>query len=372
MKPLDKKASAVTQAHDFWFDNIKGILMITVVVGHMIAQIRAKSPDFDILYNLINTFHMGTFLVLTGYLSKRRIEQKDYLSIFNKNVIPYITAQLFLYFTAVILPEGLRAANSSYFNRSYFSFLLPVFQLWFLVAITLYAVFSALVQPKKHPLLFMAGAIAATILCGYSQQINVLKLTKVISFYPFFLLGYLFPGDWMTTLRNRWQYAIAAIPIWIGYIFFISHAEWTVGLNQVFGLSTGYADCKPLYMGIPAEMGRLLFVVGVSIIAFAFFALCPRRQCIFSKLGKNSMYIYVLHSLFAVASRCLHYAYGFINYFDTWYLKLLYLAISILIAFFLGSNLVKKLFKPILEPNIKIENLIGSLYDRYLENKDNK
>lgn len=62
---------------DSWFDNIKGFLMICVVVGHFVGVYITRYPTFNFLYNFIYTFHMPAFAVVSGYFMKRRVEQKD-------------------------------------------------------------------------------------------------------------------------------------------------------------------------------------------------------------------------------------------------------------------------------------------------------
>ncbi len=357
----------VTRQRDYWFDNIKGVLMILVVIGHMIASFYTSSDAMKYIYDFINTMHMGAFLILSGYMSKGRINRKDYISVINKNIIPYITAQLFLYYTAVIIPDGLKAANSTYFDRSEFSFFLPVFQLWYLMAIIIFVLVTMKIKPSRHPILFMAGAIGMTLLCGCVQQINVFKLTKVISYYPFYLLGYLLPKDFMLTLRNKKPIIIGSVAIFLGYAYFMSRQDWITGIRNVYGLSSNYQKVGELAFGLHPVFGRLFMVLVVPIIAFAFFTLIPRSKCLFSKLGQNSMYIFVLHSLPVVAFRCLNYEYKILGYFNSPLRKALVLVFCVVITFILGSDLIRKLFRPILEPNFDIVSVVGSLYDKYKE-----
>ncbi|MBQ2939816.1 MAG: acyltransferase family protein [Clostridia bacterium] len=356
--------------HDYWIDNIKGILMITVVVGHLLAQPSALFPSYRFLYDLINTFHMGTFMILTGYLSKRRVDQQDYLSVVNKNVVPFITSQILLYCFVSVWHSGFSAANATYFDSRTFSFFIPIYQLWYLFAIILYVPITAALKPQRHPLLFLGGALLLSLACGYFKQVTIFSLTKIASYYIFFLLGYFLPKNWLQYIRNKWWVCIPAVLVWVGYIFFISHEEWCVSFPKMFGLSQSYAAVGPMAFGVPAVVGRGLFLLGVPIIALAFYALCPRKKSIFTKLGQNSMYIYVLHALFIVAIRCINQKTQFCADLNTWWLKLAYILGGVAIAFLLSTDWIKKLFKPILEPNFDITNLIGSLYEKYLAKKN--
>lgn len=354
-------ADCMPVQHDYWLDNIKGILMILVVIGHMTAQLARYSTFINNLYVLITSFHMGSFLILSGYMSKRRIDQKDYISVINKNILPYLAAQLLLYFTAVILPEGLKAANSTYFDRSSFSFFIPIYQLWYLMAIIIAMIISIKLQPKRHPLLYMGIAVAVSLSCGYLVQVNILRLTKCLSFYPFFLLGYLLPSSFFKKLREKWYALACGVIIFGGYCYFMAHGQWAAGLNKIYGFSQPYAKCDPQFLGLPPVLGRLVFLITVPLIAFAFYTLCPRKKCLFSKLGQNSLFIFVLHSLIVVPIRCLHYDYKIFSYFTTRWTKLGYLLFCVAVTFILGSNTIKKWFSPILAANADIRKIIRYL-----------
>lgn len=351
---------------DLWLDNIKGILMIAVVLGHLLATPSEHSPLLRFLYKLINTFHMGTFMILTGYMSKRRVDQKDYLCVINKNVVPYIAAQLLMYVYTAVWETGFSAANSSFFSSQYFSFFIPIYQLWYLFAIIVYIPVSAALQPGKRPWLFLLGALILSLACGYFKQVTVFSLTKIASFYVFFLIGYLLPQGVMTVIREkRWLMLIAAA-IWAGFAFFMAHPAWRVGLSKTFGLASTYAAVGEMAGGVPAVVGRLLYLLAVPVIALAFYALCPRGKTLFTKLGQRSMYIYVLHALVVVAVRCLKIG----DLLTTWWAKALYLAGAVTVAFLLATDPVKKLFRPVLEPNFDLAKAVHSLCEQYRNKKN--
>ncbi len=358
--------------HDFWIDNIKGILMITVVVGHLLAQPRELYPSYRFLYDLINTFHMGTFMILTGYLSKRRVDQKDLLSVVNKNIAPYIVAQILLYCFAAVWHSGFSAANATYFDARTFSFFIPIYQLWYLFAIILYVPITAMLKPQKRPLLFLGGALLLSLACGYFNQVTIFSLTKIASYYIFFLIGYFLPKNLWQFIRNKWWVCLFAALVWAAYIFFIYHEEWCVGFPKMYGLSQSYAAVGPMAGDVPAVVGRALFLLIVPIIALAFFSLCPRKKSVFSKLGKNSMYIYVLHALFIVAVRCINKETQFCRELDTWWLKLAYILGGVAIAFLLSTDIVKKVFRPLLEPDFDIVRVIGSLNEKFRQRTEDK
>ena len=58
-----------------WADALKGILIILVVLGHSIGASMTKLGNSfadDYLWNLIYSFHMPTFIAISGFLALRK------------------------------------------------------------------------------------------------------------------------------------------------------------------------------------------------------------------------------------------------------------------------------------------------------------
>lgn len=55
---------------DYYFDNLKFILIIFVVVGYTIEPLIQTSSKLKILYSFIYAFHMPLFILVSGYFSK--------------------------------------------------------------------------------------------------------------------------------------------------------------------------------------------------------------------------------------------------------------------------------------------------------------
>lgn len=362
-----------SRERDYWYDNIKGVLMIMVVVGHMLGNMRAAYPSMRFVYDFINMFHMVAFMIVSGYLSKRRIDQKDYISVIDKNIIPYLPAQTLIFLFAALLPHGLWAASAtSFFSKYDFDFFVPIYQLWYLGAIIIYVLICARVQPKRHPVLFMIGAILAALACGYLRQVAVFKFSKIVSHFPFFLLGYLLPDKAMGVVRNKRWLCIPALAVFAVFIWFVSNGEWCRGINELYALSDTYETFGKIYPEFSALLARFLFLTLAPLVAFAFFALMPRKKNLLSKLGQHSMAIYVLHAFIIIFLRCADKKYGLVEHIDTWWLQLLWILIGVGITFLLATDWVSKVFRPILQPNVSIVTMVGKLSERYQQQKAEK
>lgn len=100
---------------------------------------------------------------------------------------------------------------------------------------------------------------------------------------------------------------------------------------------------------------------------------CVPASSVFSlNLARTAGYIFVLHNLVVVPLRCLQYKYNYISLIHTKGQKQMFLLLCIVITFVLGCDWIKKLTKPILEPDIDIVKVIGTLNERYLKKKNNQ
>ncbi|MGT2357153.1 acyltransferase family protein [Staphylococcus aureus] len=55
---------------DYFFDNARAILILLVVFGHMLQPYTSGDKYLSALYLVIYSFHMPTFLFISGYFAK--------------------------------------------------------------------------------------------------------------------------------------------------------------------------------------------------------------------------------------------------------------------------------------------------------------
>lgn len=59
---------------DYFFDNAKFLLIMLVVLAHGISQLKSYSRIATMLWYIINTFHMPTFIFISGYFAKSYVK----------------------------------------------------------------------------------------------------------------------------------------------------------------------------------------------------------------------------------------------------------------------------------------------------------
>jgi fucose 4-O-acetylase-like acetyltransferase len=150
---------------DFQIDNIKFLLIFLVVFGHLLELF--VSSKGTLLYLLIYSFHMPAFVFLTGYYA--RFEPKK---IVLKLIVPYIIFQ--------VLYVLLQRKQAAVYH--------PLLDTVVSVCSDNLEAASAFMRKKLKLSLIIAVIIA--LLAGFDDTIGYyLSLSRIIVFFPFFLLG---------------------------------------------------------------------------------------------------------------------------------------------------------------------------------------
>lgn len=76
----------INKDRDYFFDNARAILIFLVVLGHMIQPYTSESKYILALYLVIYSFHMPTFLFISGYFAKH-LDKPNYLENVAKNCL---------------------------------------------------------------------------------------------------------------------------------------------------------------------------------------------------------------------------------------------------------------------------------------------
>lgn len=348
--------NGVVKQRDSWFDNAKGILMIAVVIGHLIASVVNKFDTFAFLSNVIYFFHMPAFAIISGYFLKRRVDTKDYASVVNKTIIPYCFAQVLVYLFAIILPDGVKALSAErLYESGVFSFLFPLYHLWYFFGVVIAFLFLIIVKAKEHPVRALVISFIISLASGAIPTVEFLKLTKVLAFLPFFVLGYVLPSEVMRNVKRR-KFNAPALIFVIGVVI----CFWLLrenSLTGIFGMTWRYERYKFGISFLEAILVRAGFIVASAVFSFAFLNLCPKKRCIFTRLGQRSVYIYILHVIIVAIIRHLNYEYEILLELDSPINKIIFLAFGVGVCYLLVTKPVVNVFKRIFEPDFDIRKI---------------
>lgn len=176
-----------------WIDIVKGILMLTVILGHALqAVLQARGLTFDdnTLRNVIYSFHMPAFMAMSGYVVYRPT------SLNGTRILPLLQRrfkQLIIPFLIWSVPLYLVSTNVNsigeyiiYPNKGY----------WFLWALFFIIVIFNAVKTLSfklnvsHGLCLLLTAITLIIIQLILPNAKILGYEYIAYYFIFYLIGY--------------------------------------------------------------------------------------------------------------------------------------------------------------------------------------
>lgn len=336
---------------DYYFDNAKFILIFLVVFGHLLRSYIEDYEKILTLYNVIYTFHMPAFIVISGYFAKG-IYKSGYIGkIAKKLIIPYMLFQLIYSIFYYFLYQK-KALHVDPFD--------PHWALWFLLSLfcwNLLLLFFA----KYKANVSITVALLIGLFIGYIDWINnYLSLSRTFVFLPLFLLGYYLRKEHFYSLIKPHVKILAFLIctiVFFGFYFNPSiNYEWLLG-------SKPYSELD--VYSFSAVLTRLGFYILSLIMVFSFFSFVPKGQYFFTRLGKNTLYVYLLHGFFVRIFRISDMQ----NYFTEPERFLMLAGISLVLTLILSSHFITSFTQPIIEfKTAKLKGInirIRAMFDYY-------
>ncbi|MED4203987.1 acyltransferase family protein [Neobacillus mesonae] len=319
-----------------YFDNAKFILIFLVVFGHVISPLKEKDGLLFTLYTFIYLFHMPAFIFISGYFSKG-FGKKGYIQkTVKKILLPYVIFQLlysvYYYF-------------SGKEETFHFDLFQPHWTMWFLLSLFCWNCMLYLFARLNWK--GVALSIVLGVGIGYIDQIgSFLSLSRTFVFFPYFLIGFLLNREQLNgIIKSSWSLPIGIIVIAATFLYFSfgfpeEAVPWLLGDRSYSAMGVeNIAD--GLYRG--AQYFITILVV------FGFLTIIPSIHLKLTEIGERTLYIYLFHGFIIKSATALIPNKG-LTMISNHYLILA--CFSLVVCVFLGSYLVKKYTKPIVEPNL--------------------
>ncbi len=269
------------------FDNIKAILIFLVVFGHVLSNLGAHGDNY-VFYQIIFTFHMPAFLFVSGYFMKYN-PKKVFAKLF----------PLYVMFQTIQTVERLVIvwAQGDRWQNVRIDLFTPRWTLWYLVVLMMYQLLIPLIdtKSKKHQLGFLLLAACLGLAIGVTEDTdNFMALSRAITFFPFFLVGYYERKNHYMISYGKNSYPVIAkvVSAVIGGAMILS-----------FYLNTRHIDSKD-FLGSEDYADVNAFLMRIVGWCMAFFWIMilliwvpERRIPCLSRIGQNTMSVYLLHAV---------------------------------------------------------------------------
>ena len=340
--PAPAASAPTTKTRVPLWDNARFIAVTLVVIGHSIQRMTGASDGAYTIYLLIYSFHMPAFAVISGYFSKSGAPGPSQLKrVLTDILLPYFIMES-IWSVVQFLVEGRQDFNPTK----------PSWTLWFLLALAIFRLVLPYLALIRFPL---AWAVLLSIGIGYMSNVDsTFALSRTFGILPFFVLGWKLK-QW--GLIDRWNEAsaraslsvrgcaIVVLGAWLAVIIPNADDFRRMSLQHWFFFDDSYAamDANPWWAGA----ARLGVIVLATVLIAAFLVLVPRVNTPVTSWGQATMYIYLLHTFVLYPIR----ESGILQGADPPALLLpgmILAAIAISLA--LGTPIVRRVFRPLIEP----------------------
>ncbi|MFK4899225.1 acyltransferase family protein [Lactococcus petauri] len=274
---------------NFLIDNAKGILIFLVVLGHSLELIRNDTDIGKMVYIFIYQFHMPVFIYFSGYVSKN--VEKGRKNAVKNFLVPFLV--LNIVWSVFRLLSVFFVGNATLSGGLLYSLLTPAWTLWYVLALFIWKILLPdLSKIKKIMLWSLIMGIGAGL---FTEFRDYLSLSRIIKFTPFFMLGFFSHGQTMIPkIKQVKLISLGIILFTLLYSLFFFYAGLPVELL--------WWDRSYIAAGITEPMMGLGLSIGSYIIGFlwifVFQSLVSSKKSVLSKIGKNTLSVYFLHTYF--------------------------------------------------------------------------
>lgn len=321
---------------NIWLDNVKGFLIICVVVGHFLESgIDYSSDTSKALFLFIYSFHMPLFIFTNGLLCEHAIADKE---LFYKKLITF--AGLFLLLKLLIFP--FQKLNNPDLQ---FSLVETDGVPWYLFAMCVfYACAYALRKIEKRKIL--AVSILLSLFAGYDNGIgDVFVLSRCLVFFPWFVLGWMCKVDKLEEMLHK---PIMQILSPVVLVFFLLLCRIQIDSFYIFRrFFTGRSSYDTL-LDNDGEMGiffRLVAYMITFVVSVCVLSILPKCKFLhLDYLGKESLQIYFFHRpvlFFLEYAKTYPFLYRHCNSFTNY----LWLGIALVLVIILAQPIFEKPFR---------------------------
>lgn len=322
---------------NYYFDNLKLFLITLVVIGHVIEPLISNYPKAKLLYSFIYAFHIPLFAFVSGFFSKNNNEyKKNIIYKINTLLIPYIIFQLLYSLFSIYV---LKVQNLS------ITFVYPYWITWYLLALFLWNIFLPYFSRSRFSIII---AIVISLIASLDNNIGYyLSLSRAITFFPYFLIGYFFKREYINILKHYISKPVSLLILLISMIS-VNFITYKIDYRWFYG-SFSYAQLNNTALsGLIIRM--FTYVLAVFIFTFVM-VLIPTSKLFFTHLGSRTMAVYLFHG-FIVKLFVKYDIFNILVRDNEFISEALILSLSLIIVIILSSKIISIITKIMVTPKL--------------------
>jgi fucose 4-O-acetylase-like acetyltransferase len=272
-----KKSITADKSRDYLIDNIRAVLIMLVVWGHLLTSMIEEYSSLRSIYIFIFFFHMPAMVFISGYFSKNldKIRSNAFVTI----LVPYLILNIISYLYKILIIRE---------DFYVFRFFRPSWGLWYMLTLFLWKFFLKDLLRLRFvlPLSFIFALVS-----GFSREFSeYMALGRTVCFLPFFLLGYYCKTEHIKKIRRLPRIISMTILILVGVAStYLASQPW-FKVESLF-LRRFYPDEAQL----EAMLLRAMIYVAAIAMIIAVTNLMTAKKNFLSYVGSSTLTVYVLH-----------------------------------------------------------------------------
>ncbi|EQC2291874.1 TPA: acyltransferase family protein [Listeria innocua] len=272
--------------YDYQLSNIKGILIFLVMFGHFLLVMGPKEVAvIDVIYS----FHMPAFIFINGIFSQKVTFKK----------IGRLLG-LFIMFQPLFLLLGL--LTGYYKNIDLKMLITPAFHLWYLLALAVWMLFAMYANKRgKYAvdvLLIVLVLLVVAITNRYFYGTQFLTITRILSFFPYFIAGFYLDRSGFNKLRiflKKYKYICGIITL---VLVIVLYNLFSTQPDEFLNLFYGFLNKTAFSV---TTVGYIVNVMASFFLAFLWIflliAIVPTKRTIMDIVGSDTLLPYILHPI---------------------------------------------------------------------------
>lgn len=286
---------------------------------------------------------MPAFVFVSGYFSKHYIQ---------KNNVPDET-KILGFLILFVLYKVLIWAITSCFSKQLVDFTLleesgaP----WYMLAMAVWYIVLPLFAKFKSYVSLIVTVIFALYVGTVGQIGPFLCLSRIIVYFPFFMLGYYFKEEYIqkiTSVKGK-VIGIVIIIVMAGFVIcFLDDIKVFSGL--IYGNRPYNILPDDITVSTAMIVRGILYLIG-ACMTLSLMAWIPKNKLIISYIGSRTLSIYILHRLVKTALEQLHF-YDIIH-FGGIKLLIIICIFCLVLTIILSAKIFHKCFNSVFKINYK-------------------
>lgn len=275
-----------------YWDNVKGILISFVVLGHLLQvdiENGGGTPLSQSLLCVIYFFHMPLFCFISGLFSKNTKARKE--AGVSDLLVPLCVFQIAWLVIKLVTQHS---------PKVLLELLVPQFALWYLLALYVWRIIVDDIWCIRFAFTFSILLFFA--IPFYEGLNNVFAIQRMAGFFVFFFAGFKVSTQMVEKLVKRIPMLVAvAIPLGFFAACYYFFSRELVSFADVFAVLIHGAHITD-----PPDMLKGVIFYGIAFIGAIVLSLCLLRimLCVrdgyLTKIGRDTMPLYMIHG-FVVA-----------------------------------------------------------------------